>query len=98
MEGSMMELDNELKQTLLELIKEDKSIPIAYKNLLFPPEERAQEIELVYGIKERKEDILADTWSVPFQAVKQFGESKEGDWVNKLIFGDNLQALNLPLT
>jgi site-specific DNA-methyltransferase (adenine-specific)/adenine-specific DNA-methyltransferase len=92
-----MKLDEELKQELIELIKQGKPVPISYKNLLFPPEEKPQEIELVYGIKERKEDILADTWSVPFQVVKQFGKSKEGEWENKLIFGDNLQALKFML-
>ena len=32
----------------------------------------SQEIELNYGIKERKEDILTNTWSTPFQLIKQF--------------------------
>ena len=92
-----MELDEELKQKLIELIKQGNPIPISFKNLLFPLEEKPQEIELVYGSKERKEDILADTMSVPFQAVKQFGNVKEGEWHNKLIFGDNLQALKFML-
>ena len=92
-----MELDEELKQELIELIKKGKSISISYKSLLFPLKEKPQEIELVYGRKERKEDILADTWSVPFQAVKQFGGVKEEEWHNMLIFGDNLQALKFML-
>ena len=50
-------------------------------------------IELKYGIKEREEDILADTMAMHFQPVKQFGSVKEGEWHNMLIFGDNLQAL-----
>jgi adenine-specific DNA-methyltransferase len=88
-----MKLDEELKQNLVELVKQDKPIPLSYKNLLFPLEGRQAEYELIYGCKERKEDILADTWSVPFQIAKRFGEVKEGEWHNKLIFGDNLQAL-----
>jgi len=92
-----MQIDTELKEKLLELIEQDKPIPATYKNLLFPPEEQSQEIEIIYGCKERKEDILADTMSVPFQVVKQFGKSKEGQWENKLIFGDNLQALKFML-
>ena len=88
-----MELDTGLKQQLLNLIKAGKPIPVSYKSLLFPPEEKPKEYELVYGIKEREEDILAETMAVPFQPVKQFGKVKEGEWVNKLIFGDNLQVL-----
>lgn len=88
-----MELDKELKEKLVELIQEERPIPLEYKNLLFPPEEVQGEYELVYKGKKKKEDILADTMSVPFQAVKKFGTVKEGEWHNKLIFGDNLQAL-----
>jgi len=88
-----MQLDDELKQQLLNLIKEGKDIPESFKNLLFPPKEEPKEIELKYGIKEREEDILADTMAMPFQPVKQFGNVKEGEWHNMLIFGDNLQAL-----
>lgn len=92
-----MELDKELKQNLIKRIREGKPIPVSYKSLLFPPEGRQQEYELVYGCKERKEDVLSDTMSVPFQIVKQFGKSKEGEWENKLIFGDNIQALKFML-
>lgn len=92
-----MEIDEGLRRNLIELIRDGKSIPISYKSLLFPIEEKSQEIELVYGCKERKEDILADTMSVPFQAVRKFGNVKEGEWHNKLIFGDNLQALKFML-
>jgi len=92
-----MEMDKELGRNLIELIREGKPIPVLYKNLLFPIEEKPKEIELVYGCKERKEDILADTMSVPFQAAKKFGNLKEGEWHNKLIFGDNLQALKFML-
>jgi len=34
-----MQLDNELKQQLLNLIKEAKDIPESFKNLLFSPKE-----------------------------------------------------------
>lgn len=88
-----MELDEELREKLVELIQEGKQIPLEYKNLLFPPEEVQGEYELVYKGKKKKEDILANTMSVPFQAVKKFGNVKKDEWHNKLIFGDNLQAL-----
>lgn len=57
------------------------------------PFETEREYELTYAGKERKEDILADTLSVPFQPIKKFGEVKENEWQNMLIFGDNLQTL-----
>jgi len=50
-----------------------------------------KEYELVYGGKERKVDILADTMGVPFQRVKQLGVSTNS-WNNKLILGGNLQV------
>lgn len=87
-----MQLDEELKRQLSNLIKEGRDIPESFKNLLFPPKEEPKEIELKYGIKEREEDILADTMAMPFQPVKQFGNTKDGEWHNMLIFGDNLQA------
>lgn len=88
-----MELDSELKQELMNLIKEGKPLPLPFKGLLFPPDKKPKEYELVYGIKEREEDILAETMAVPFQPVKQFGKIKEEGWYNQLIFGDNLQVL-----
>jgi len=36
-----MQLDEELKQQLLNLIKEGKDIPESFKNLLFLPKKRA---------------------------------------------------------
>jgi site-specific DNA-methyltransferase (adenine-specific)/adenine-specific DNA-methyltransferase len=55
--------------------------------------EITKEPKLLWLGKEREADILADTMSLPFQEVKRFGKAKEGEWVNKLIFGDNLPAL-----
>ena len=51
-----------------------------------------KEYELIYGAKERKEDILSNTMGLPFQKVKQFGTTKKNEWENKLILGDNLQV------
>jgi len=42
-----MQLDNELKQQLLNLIKEGKDIPESFKNLLFPPKEMAMPFQPV---------------------------------------------------
>lgn len=88
-----MNLSKSQIQQLIRLLQEGKDIPVSFKEVLFSEEEKKMEYELVYGIKQREEDILTDTWSVPFQPVKQFGQVKEGEWHNMLIFGDNLQAL-----
>ncbi|MBI2450841.1 MAG: site-specific DNA-methyltransferase [Parcubacteria group bacterium] len=74
-----------------ELLRKGQALPEEYKNLLF---ESKKEYELVYGGKEREEDIIAETMAVPLQPVKTLGkDGHENGWVNKLIFGDNLQVL-----
>lgn len=77
-------------ETISKLLKEGKPLPEDYKNILFPVTKK--EYELIYAEKDREEDILAETMAVPLQPVKTFGENGK-DWVNKLIFGDNLQIL-----
>ena len=73
-----MELDSELRKELIKFIKEGKQIPASYRNLLFELDQEQAEYELIYGCKEREEDILSDTMAVPFQLVKQFGKAKKG--------------------
>ena len=87
----MKKLSKQQKEELINKIQEGNQIPDEYRFLI--PFETEREYELTYAGKERKEDILADTLSVPFQPVKKFGEIKESEWHNMLIFGDNLQAL-----
>jgi len=86
-------MDPKIRKQLIKILEEGREIPASFKEILFPEEEKKMEYELVYGIKQREEDILADTWSVPFQPVKHFGDVKKDEWHNMLIFGDNLQAL-----
>jgi hypothetical protein len=43
-------------------------------------------------VKERDEDIIANTMAVPLQKVRTFGKNGDG-WHNMLIFGDNLQVM-----
>ena len=87
----MKKLTKQQKEEIIKKIQEDKPIPDEYRFLI--PFETEKEYELVYAGKEREEDILADTLSVPFQPIKKFGEVKKNEWHNMLIFGDNLQAL-----
>lgn len=85
-------MNDKTRDKIIKILEKGEDIPFSYKECLFP-EDSKREYELVYDGKERKEDILADTMSVPFQPIKKFGDVKEGDWHNMLIFGDNLQAL-----
>jgi site-specific DNA-methyltransferase (adenine-specific)/adenine-specific DNA-methyltransferase len=98
----MKKLSKQQKEEIIKKIQEDKPISDEFRFLI--PFETEREYELTYDGKERKEDILADTLSVPFQPIKKFacppkleerrwGEVKENEWHNMLIFGDNLQAL-----
>ncbi len=61
----------------------------SYRHRLFAPLPR--EYELTYAGKAPPGVVLADTMAVPLQTLKRFGDGS--GWANKLIFGDNLQAL-----
>jgi len=86
----MKKLTKQQIKTINEYLERGQKLPEEYKNLLF---ETKKEYELVYDGKEREEDIIAETMSVPLQPVKTFGSDGENEWTNKLIFGDNLQVL-----
>ncbi len=77
-------------KAIVELLKEGKPLPEEYRWLLF---EGKQETELIYAGKTRDVDVLTDTMAVPLQKVKVFGDVKDDEWHNMLIFGDNLQVL-----
>jgi DNA modification methylase len=84
-------MDKRIKKEIIELIEKGETIPEDYQEDLFPAKKK--EYELKYAGKERAEKILNDTLSVPFQPIKHFGDVKDGEWSNMLIFGDNLQSL-----
>lgn len=86
----MTKLSKKDRQRIMEILESEEELPLDYKHILFPPERK--EYELVYAGKDREEDILADTMAVPLQPIKTFGKNGNG-WTNKLIFGDNLQAM-----
>ena len=77
------------------LLDENGELPVEWRWVLFPPEK--QEYELVYACKQREEEIIQQTMAVPLQPVRTFGNGpgapKPGEWHNRLIFGDNLQAM-----
>lgn len=86
----MSNLTTELITMIVELLKEGKPLPEEYRWLLF---EGKQETELIYAGKTREVDVLAETMAAPLQKVKTFGDVKDGQWHNMLIFGDNIQIL-----
>ncbi len=78
-------------EMILDLLRKGKPLPEDYKANLF---DNKKEYELVYGAKEREEDILADTMAVPLQPFKTFrNKDTDDDWASMLVFGDNLQVL-----
>ena len=75
-------------------VEKGQEIPIDFQKILFPSGRK--ECELVYGGKENYEQILTKVIAVPLQEEKIFPKSAktcDGEWTNKLIFGDNLQIL-----
>jgi DNA modification methylase len=83
-------MNDEFRQMVIEKLRRGEELPSEWARVLFPPEKR--EYELVYHGKEREEDILAETMALPLQPASTFGKNGNG-WHNKLIFGDNLQAM-----
>jgi len=84
-------MNESIKKAIIGFLEKEEDIPAEYQEDLFPTTKK--EYELKYAGKERKEKIISETISVPFHPVKHFGKLNECDWVNKLIFGDNIQAL-----
>lgn len=75
-------------------IENNQEIPNEISHILFPPEKR--EYELTYWGKESREQILSETIPVPLQENRIFPPNatvNSNEWINKLIFGENLQIL-----
>src|SRR5690349_10733276 len=85
-----MSITSEQRQEVIRLLQQGEELSPEWARILFPPEKR--EYELQYYGKEREEDVIADTLAVPLQKARCFGRTP-ADWANKLIFGDNLQAM-----
>lgn len=80
----------EQRAQIIEILQTGAEISPEWGRVMFPPEKR--EYELLYQGKEREEDIIANTLAVPLQPMRTFNKNA-ADWQNKLIFGDNLQAM-----
>lgn len=94
-----------IKNEILKLIEKYGKLP---KDFRFDPDifdlQKALGVDktakLLYDGKKHKRDIIDKTISAPLQEIREFGTSKEKSeikgekyWYNKLIYGDNLQAL-----
>lgn len=91
-------MDNARKKKLLQLLSEAQNyvgngdeLPTDFARILFPPERK--EYELTYYGKEQTQAIISQTFAAPIQADRMFGSISKNEWVNKIIFGDNLQVL-----
>lgn len=91
-------MDNNRQKELLELlaqaqeeVKSGNEVSTEFARILFPPERK--EYELTYYGKESEQAIISQTFAVPLQENRRFGEVNESNWLNKIIFGDNLQVL-----
>jgi len=96
----MKRLTKQEKERLIELIREGKPIPSAWKARLFDPVdqefiEATKVYQLVYKGKTSKEEVIARTPTAPFQEVRDFNSDNSfpDGWRNMLIYGDNLLAL-----
>ena len=91
-------MENNRQKELLELLAQAQEevmngneVSTEFARVLFPPARK--EYELTYYGKEGEQSIISQTFAVPLQENRRFGESTESDWLNKIIFGDNLQVL-----
>ena len=90
----MAKLTKGEKEKIKGFLRRNGEIPSEWKWVLFPPDK--QEYELIYGGKQREEEVINQTMAVPLQDVRTFSNGsgkKEGQWHNRLIFGDNLQTM-----
>ncbi|OTG52731.1 site-specific DNA-methyltransferase [Streptococcus agalactiae] len=91
-------MDNNRQKELLELLAQAQEevlngneVSTEFARVLFPPARK--EYELTYYGKESEQAVISQTFAVPLQENRRFGEATENDWLNKIIFGDNLQVL-----
>ena len=91
-------MDNNRQKELLELLAQAQEevmngneVSTEFARVLFPPARK--EYELTYYGKESEQAIISQTFAVPLQENRRFGDATEDDWLNKIIFGDNLQVL-----
>lgn len=89
-----LERQKKLLEVLFEAqksVENGNEISTEFARVLFPPERK--EYELTYFGKESKQSIISQTFASPIQLDRTFGIKEKSGWINKIIFGDNLQIL-----
>lgn len=91
-------MESKRQKELLEILSEAVSdvekgdeISTEFSRILFPP--KRKEYELTYFGKESEQSIISQTFAAPIQLDRTFGDKNRDNWINKIIFGDNLQVL-----
>lgn len=91
-------MDTQRQKQLLELlaqayknVENGEEISTEFARIFFPA--KRKEYELTYYGKESQQAIIANTFAAPIQIDRSFGQATEDGWLNKIIFGDNLQVL-----
>lgn len=77
-------------EEVIRRLREGRKLPPHLVPRLF---EAPREYALTYAGKLRRADVLAETMALPFQTQRRFGSPEAETWVNRLVFGDNLQVL-----
>ncbi|MCL4546745.1 MAG: site-specific DNA-methyltransferase [Deltaproteobacteria bacterium] len=101
-----IKIDSEIiKKQLLNIVDKYGKLPenLRFDNDIFDLNKALgvnKTAKLLYDGKKDLRTIIDKTISAPFQEIRKFGESEEKseikcekNWYNKLIYGDNLQAL-----
>ncbi len=57
---------------ITDCLKNWETVPAKYKEAIFWKEIEKKEYELNYAIKEREQDIIANTYSAPLQKIRTF--------------------------
>jgi hypothetical protein len=101
----LSELDNNRQKELLELLAQAQEevmngneVSTEFARVLFPPARK--EYELTYYGKESEQAIISQTFAVPLQENRRFGEVSENDCLNQNYFCflpaiTSLKAFNL---
>lgn len=91
-------MEKDRQRQLMEVLSEAQAdvangeeISTEFSRILFPPERK--EYELTYFGKESEQSIISETFAAPIQLDRTFGNKSMDSWINKIIFGDNLQVL-----
>jgi site-specific DNA-methyltransferase (adenine-specific)/adenine-specific DNA-methyltransferase len=95
----MIPLTDIEKEELNQLLASGRPLPESWRYRLFPESNRSAEVgkeyRLVYEGKLKREEVLAQTPSAPWQLEREFCTERphEDGWRNLLVWGDNLMAL-----